>query len=57
VLSPRQQREDLLQLEALAAQPALPTATVDTLVPSGDGNATDRLADWLLSRSGLAERE
>ena len=54
VLSPRQQREELLQLEALAVQPTLPTAAIDTLVPRGDGNATDRLADWLLAQSGLA---
>jgi hypothetical protein len=57
VLSPRQQHEELLQLESLAVQPALPTAAIDALVPRGEGNATDRLADWLLARSGLAEGE
>jgi hypothetical protein len=54
-LSPRQQREELLHLEALAAQPTLPTGTVDALVPHGSGNATERLADWLLAQSGLTE--
>jgi len=55
VLSPRQQREELLQLEALAVQPALPTAPVDALIPRGEGSAADRLADWLLAQSGLAD--
>lgn len=54
-LSARQQREELLQLEALAAQPVLPTGPVDALVPRGDANAAERLADWLLAQSGLAE--
>jgi hypothetical protein len=54
-LSPRQQREELLQLEALSTQPALPTAPIDALVPHGAGNASDRLADWLLAQSGLSE--
>jgi hypothetical protein len=54
-LSPRQQREELLQLDALAAQPALPSTPVDALVPRGDGNAAERLADWLLAQSGLTE--
>ena len=53
-VSPRQQREELLQLEALSAKPALPDAPVEALVPSGTGDATERLTAWLLSESGLA---
>lgn len=53
-LSPRQQREELLQLEALAERPALPNGPVEALVPSGVGDPTDRLAAWLLAESGLA---
>lgn len=54
-LSPGQQQDELLHLDALAAEPALPTIAIDTLVPRGDGDATDRLANWLLAQSGLSE--
>ena len=53
-VSPRQQREELLQLDALAEKPALPNAPVDAVVPTGTGDATERLTAWLLSESGLA---
>ncbi len=53
-VSPRQQREELLQLESLAERPALPTANVETLIPSGaGGDVTERLTSWLLHESGL----
>jgi hypothetical protein len=54
-VSPRQQREELAQLEALASRPALPNGRVDALVPAGDGDPADRLAAWLLAESGLAK--
>ena len=55
-ISPRQQREELLLLEALAERPALPDAPVESLIPRGDGDPTDRLTAWLLTESGLASR-
>lgn len=51
-LSPEQQREELKQLECLAARPALPAEAVAALVPAGDGEPADRLAAWLLAASG-----
>jgi hypothetical protein len=53
-VSPRQQREELAQLEALAARPTLPNGPVDAVVPMGEGDPADRLAAWLLAESGLA---
>jgi hypothetical protein len=53
-VSPRQQREELAQLDALAARPAIPSGPVGAVVPAGDGDPADRLADWLLAESGLA---
>ena len=53
-VSARQQREELAQLEALAARPALPNGPVAAVVPPGDGDPADRLAAWLLAESGLA---
>jgi hypothetical protein len=53
-VSPHQQAEELAQLEALAAQPVLPNAPVGIVVPQGDGDPADRLANWLLAESGLA---
>lgn len=50
-----QQREELLQLDALAAQPALPATAIDALASSGSGDAADRLAGWLLAQSGATE--
>jgi hypothetical protein len=52
-LSPAQQQQEMLQLEALAKQPSLPLAVVDTLAPAAawDGSATDRLASWLLAQA------
>lgn len=52
-VSPRQQREELLQLEAMAAKPALPNGPVDAVVPAGSGDAAERLTAWLLSESGF----
>lgn len=54
--SPRQQCEELLQLDALLERPALPNGPIDALVPAGAGDPTDRLAAWLLAESGLATR-
>jgi hypothetical protein len=53
-MSARQQQEELLQLQALAERPTLPNGPVEALVPSGAGDATDRLTAWLLNESGLA---
>jgi hypothetical protein len=53
-VSPRQQREELLLLEALAERPALPDAPVEALIPGGAGDPADRLTAWLLTESGLA---
>lgn len=53
-VSPRQQREELLTLEALAERPALPDAPVESLIPRGEGDPADRLTAWLLTESGLA---
>ena len=53
-VSPRQQREELLQLEALAQRPALPAAPVEALVPGGNGDPAERLAAWLLAESGYS---
>lgn len=56
--SPRQQREELAQLEAMAARPvaegAPGAAPIDALLASGSGDPTERLAAWLLAESGLA---
>jgi hypothetical protein len=49
-LSPTQQREEVLQLEALAAQPALPAGALEAL-GGASGNPADRLASWLLAQS------
>lgn len=51
-LSPEQQREELKQLDTLAARPPLPAEAVEALVPPGDGAPADRLAAWLLAESG-----
>jgi hypothetical protein len=53
-LSAAQQREELLQLEALATPPALPDTAIEALVPSGSGDVADRLAIWLLAQSGAS---
>lgn len=53
-LSAAQQAEELLQLDALAERPSLEGAAVESLVPAGSGDPTDRLASWLLDASGLA---
>jgi hypothetical protein len=53
-LSPRQQREELAQLEALVERPALPASPVEALVPTGSGDPADRLTAWLLAESGLS---
>jgi hypothetical protein len=53
-MSPRQQHEELAQLEALTERPTLPTSPVDALVPMGSGNPADRLTAWLLAESGLS---
>jgi hypothetical protein len=52
-ISARQQLEELAQLDALVERPSLEGAPVDSLVPSGAGDPTDRLASWLLDASGL----
>jgi hypothetical protein len=52
--SGRQQAEELLQLDALAERPSLESAPVESLVPSGSGDPTDRLASWLLDAAGLS---
>lgn len=52
-LSARQQTEELLQLDALSARPSLENAALDSLIPAGSGDPTDRLASWLLDASGL----
>jgi hypothetical protein len=54
-ISPRQQREELAQLIALAERPALSSTPVDALAPAGAGDPTERLASWLLEQSGFAD--
>jgi hypothetical protein len=54
--SARQQIEDLRQLDALAERPSFEAAPVESLVPVGSGDPTDRLASWLLDVSGVAAR-
>lgn len=49
-LSPSQQREEILQLEALALQPTLPAGALEAL-GGGGGDAAERLAAWLLTQS------
>lgn len=49
-LSPSQQREEILQLEALAVQPTLPAGALEAL-GAGSGDAAERLAAWLLAQS------
>ena len=51
--SARQQAEELLQLDALAERPSLESAAVESLVPAGQGDPSDRLATWLLDAAGL----
>jgi hypothetical protein len=53
--SAAQQREELLQLEAIAAQPSLPNTAIEALAPAGAGDPADRLASWLLAQSGAGE--
>lgn len=54
-VSPRQQQEELAQLDALGVQPKLPDTPVDAIGGSGGGDATERLTAWLLAESGLAK--
>jgi hypothetical protein len=54
-ISPRQQREELLQLNALAEQPVLSTTPIDALAPNGAGDPAERLTSWLLAQSGLED--
>jgi hypothetical protein len=54
-ISPRQQREELLQLIALAERPTFSSTPIDALAPVGAGDPTERLASWLLAQSGLGE--
>lgn len=54
-ISPRQQREELAQLDAIAERPSLSSAPVGALAPAGAGDPTERLASWLLSQSGLED--
>jgi len=53
-VSLRQQREELVLLDAFAERPTLPEAPVETLIPSGAGDPAERLTAWLLTESGLA---
>ena len=53
-ISARQQRQELLQLQALAERPALPNGPIEAVIPPGAGDAADRLTAWLLAESGLA---
>ena len=53
-ISARQQREELLQLDALAARSVVPNGSVEALVPAGPGDPADRLTAWLLGESGFA---
>lgn len=55
-LSVGQQREELHQLEALAAPPSFPDTAIDALAPAGVGDATDRLANWLLAQCATGEQ-
>jgi hypothetical protein len=52
--SGRQQAEELLQLDALAERPSLDGAPVESLVPIGSGDPTERLASWLLDAAGFS---
>lgn len=52
-ISPRQQLDAMAQLEALAERPSLSETPLEALAP-GSGDLTDRLAAWLLDRSGVA---
>jgi len=52
-ISPRQQREELAQLYAIAERPALSSTPLDALAPAGVGDPTERLASWLLTQSGF----
>jgi hypothetical protein len=54
-ISPRQQREELLQLIAIAERPTLSSTPIDALAPVGAGDPTERLASWLLAQSGLED--
>lgn len=54
-ISPRQQREELLQLLAIAERPTLSSTPIDALAPVGAGDPTERLASWLLAQSGLED--
>ena len=54
-LTARQQNEELAQLAALAAQPTLSPSRLGDFVPAG-ADSVDRLADWLLTESGLGGR-
>jgi len=54
-ISPRQQREELAQLDAIAERPTLSSTPVDALAPAGAGDPTERLASWLLAQSGLED--
>jgi hypothetical protein len=51
-LSARQQREEIAQLSALAAQPMLSHSPLGDLLPTG-ADEVNRLTEWLLTESGL----
>jgi hypothetical protein len=50
-MSAWQLREDVAQLQALAAAPATPSLPPGA--PDGGPDAVDRLASWILSQSDL----
>jgi hypothetical protein len=57
--SPRQQREEMAQLEAMAARPmaaagVTPGEASAQLLAPGGGDPAERLTAWLLAESGLA---
>ena len=53
-VSPRQQQDEIAQLDALAQMPALPGAPLDAVVGAGAGDPVSRLTQWLLAESELA---
>jgi hypothetical protein len=54
--SPRQQADEIAQLDALAERPRLPDVTIGAASVTEAGDPAERLAAWLLAEAGLSAK-
>ena len=55
-ISPRQQADEIAQLDALAERPMLPDVTIGAAGVTEAGDPAERLAAWLLAEAGLSAK-